>query len=733
MYRQIRCFPAGILAGSLGLVLGLTPALAAERTAGGHLAATDATRLERPAPAPTGVHHTKKTTQQTRKKGRSQAQTLRHIGGGEIIVSAPRIQIPLRENPAATTVVGPTILAAQPRTIAADEALTLVPGVKVDNQADGERVHLSIRGQGILTERGIRGIEVLLDGIPLNDPTGFAPDLFDVDWATVQKIEVLRGPASALYGGSASGGIINIVTRDGEREPVGGRVRLIGGSHGFHKTLVEGGGRSDGMTYRVTASRAWGNGYRDHTKFSAANLYSKVRIVDRPGAHVTVIMAGTRFFNENAEGLNIEQLFENPRMPNPDALTFNEYQLTRRGTGGVTGECAAGDNGTIRFAGYLRSTDWKESVPSSIDHRTYVDFGGYLQYTVRARLAGLTDEVSLGTDLGWQHIDDFRNPNLGQGVEGPVRLSDDTIHQGGTGVFVLNRLQLSPSWNVMAGVRYDSISNDLNDNLREGGVDLSGGHDFSKTTARAGVAWSPTQALAFYASWGQGFLPPATEELANNPDHMGGFNRHLTSATSQGEEIGVRAVVTHRLTLDTSVFHLVTKNDFGRYRIPSRPLETFYRNAGDSTRWGIETSIAWFPIDPLTVQLAYTYSDFTYDAVMMGNTLYTGTHLPNSPRHQLAFDARYELSSSLSAGLSAELESRAYIDASNTTWIGGYTLWGARLAWHLNLLGAHGDLLVSARNLGGKKYVAFTEPDPDGNSYQPGPRREYFCGMVLRF
>ena len=730
MRRQTRFSPAGILAGAWILLLSLTPALASQQAPGGTPAAVARTAANRTAGTSADVKKPKKSKPAQKEAATA---TLRQIQGGEVVVTAARVQIPLRENPAATTVVGPSVLAAQPRTAGAEEALALVPGVKVDNQADGERVHLSIRGQGILTERGIRGIEVLLDGIPLNDPTGFAPDLFDVDWATVRKIEVLRGPASALYGGSASGGIINIITRDGGHEPAGGRVRLISGSHGFRKTLLEGGGTSDGMTYRVSASRMWGDGYRDHTKFSAANLYSKVRIIDHPGAHVTLIAAGTRFFNENAEGLNIEQVFQNPRQANPDSLTFNEYQLTRRGTGGVTGDLAVGEHGALRFAGYLRSTDWKESVPSSIDHRTYVNFGGYLQYTRTMTLGGLSDELSLGTDLGWQHINDFRNPNLGLGVEGPDKLSDDTIHQSGTGVFMLNRLELSPAWSVMLGLRYDSISNDLNDNCRVGGMDLSGGRDFSKATARAGVSWNPTETLGFYASWGQGFLPPATEELANNPDHMGGFNRHLTPATSQGEELGVRAVIAGRLNVDTSVFHLTTKNDFGRYRIPSRPLETFYRNAGDSTRWGLETSVVWFPVDPLRLQLAYTYSDFTYDAVLMGDTLYTGTHLPNSPRHQLGFDARYDLSPAISVGLSSELESRAYIDATNTTWIGGYTLWGARVAWHLRLFGARGDLLVSARNIGGKKYIAFTEPDPDGNSYQPAPRQEYFCGMVLRF
>ena len=129
-----------------------------------------------------------------------------------IVVTVARTSIPLRDNPAATTVVDRNGLSAMPRAVAVDEAVRLVPGVKVDNQADGERVHLSMRGQGILSERGLRGIKVLQDGVPLNDPTGFAPDLYDVDWSNVERIEVLRGPGAALYGGGSTAGVLNLLT-----------------------------------------------------------------------------------------------------------------------------------------------------------------------------------------------------------------------------------------------------------------------------------------------------------------------------------------------------------------------------------------------------------------------------------------------------------------------------------------------------------------------------------------
>ncbi len=121
----------------------------------------------------------------------TKADSLRVYDLMALTLTATRTSIPLRVNPGATTVVTQRNLDVATRSIAVNEAVRLVPGVKVDNQADGERVHMSIRGQGILSERGIRGIKVLLDGLPVNDPSGFASDLYDVDWSDVSRIEVL--------------------------------------------------------------------------------------------------------------------------------------------------------------------------------------------------------------------------------------------------------------------------------------------------------------------------------------------------------------------------------------------------------------------------------------------------------------------------------------------------------------------------------------------------------------
>jgi iron complex outermembrane receptor protein len=657
----------------------------------------------------------------------------------EVFVTAPRLDVPLKDNPAATTVVGAAVLDSVPRAVGAEEALQVVPGVKVDNQADGERVHLSIRGQGLLTERGIRGITVLLDGLPLNDPTGFAPDLFDVDWSAVERVEVFRGVASALYGGGSAGGVINIVTRDGGPKSAQGRASATLGQYNFWKPFAEAGGTHGDLNYRVSASLNRGDGYRLHTNFDAFNVYGKAHYALSPKTQLTAIVAGTHFYNENAEGLNLGwqpanfgQAVEWPRMANPDAITYNEYQRTNRMTMGLVGKTQLADNQDLTFDLYYRRTYWTESVPSSIVHRTYNTPGGNVQFTVHSGDQPVKNHLSVGSDVSWQGFDDYRHPNLGNAVEGPDLLSNQTISQRGVGVYALDRVEIGPRWGVMMGLRADRIDNELTDLLKTGGVDWSGDRSFSKTTARLGASFNPREDVGLYASFGQGFLPPATEELANNPDAMGGFNTHLVPATSRGEEFGVRGRV-NAFTYDVGFFHLTTDNDFGRYRVSSRPLETFYGNLGSSRRYGLETELGYYPTVRLALRGAYTFSDFLYPDISFMYDSFTNTVMPNAPRHQVALDVEYKVDAHWVAGADLFGQSMQYVDPGNTLAADGFTLFNPRMGYRWEGKGYQGEIMLQARNLFGQEYFAFTEPDPDGNSFQPGPTREAFVGLRIVF
>jgi iron complex outermembrane receptor protein len=652
----------------------------------------------------------------------------------DIDVIASRLDIPFEVNPAATTIVVPETLKMMPKGVNAAEALESVPGLKADNQANQQRVHISIRGQGILSEHGLRGIEVLLDGIPLSDPTGFVPDLFDVDWNQVQEVQVVRGPVAVLYGGGSAAGVIDLRTRTPE-ETTHGTLWANGGSNGYYKARGELSGTAKGVGYDINLARSAGDGYRVHTQYWGDILSGRTYFKLSPSFRMSVFAIGTGYWNQNPEGLNIDQVREDPRQPNPDSLKFNEYQKTKRFTGGFNVTWKTAEDQELVFNFFARPWSYAEAVPSSVIHRDLQPFEGSTQYKINSHGAKVKNYFGVGVDAGGQNIDNWAYPNQGNAVEGPGLLASENITQTHVGLYAMDRISLNDKWTLFFSGRWDRISQSLTDSLKLNGLDLSGSESFNRGTGRVGVNYAFTPNLTGFASWGSGFLPPATEELLANPDAIGGFNQHLKPATSNGPDVGIRGNFGYHFYYDLTFFYLYTNNDFERYRIADRPLETFYGNGGSSNRVGIEATARWLPTRWLTLSGAYTFSHFTYDQYL-SHTFHgdlNGNFLPNSPSNQFYVDAYVQLPKGFNLSCKSLTLSKAYIDPTNTTWIDGYTLLGARVARNWQYKNLWGSLFVSGANLTNTNYIAFTEPDPDGNSYQPGPGREVFGGVEFRF
>jgi iron complex outermembrane receptor protein len=675
----------------------------------------------------------------------------------EVLITAPRFNLPLRESPFATSIINKDILRMSPRSLAADEPLKLVPGVKVDNQADGERLHLSIRGQGILSEHGIRGTKVLLDGLPLNDPAGFTPDFYDVQWPKVRSMEVLRGPAASLYGGSGSAGIINIMTMTSPKKPFSGEGFFSSGSYNTWQAYGQLGTGWKTGDVNLSASREMGDGYRVHTKFWANKIWSKADLDFGKKVHLTPVAGYIDYFNENPEGLNRDQVTEDPRQPNADAGPKNEYMHTQRYTGGISGVIDISKMHSLLFSGYIRGTKYDEQVPSSLLHREMTAPGGSLQYNLHTGNKKMQNTVSVGGDVQYQKIDEHLNPNPLNPLYLPTEteISHDTISETGFGVFLADRLELGTKWSFMLNIRYDGIQNKLNGyqyyynpdtafvpNLKN----LSGTKNFNKPTGRIGVTFLPNKNWNFFADYGTGFIPPAIEELDNNPDAFGGFNDHLTFAESQGPEIGVRGSFENKYYFDLTGYYLKTKNDFDRFRLPNRPLETFYDNIPGTKRIGAELYAKLEPVKLITLQIAYTYSNFKFTditepiPIIMDDTSIhkykvNDNFLPNSPEHQLMVDLQFNLLKNLSIGLNSETYSRSYIDGANilVESVGGYTLYGARVMYTALFAGTKAELSINARNIFSRRYIAFTEPDPGGNSYQPGTPLQVYLNARVGF
>lgn len=321
----------------------------------------------------------------------------------------------------------------------------------------------------------------------------------------------------------------------------------------------------------------------------------------------------------------------------------------------------------------MKVTDYKEPGSSAVQYRTFITPGGSVQYKLNTGKNKVKNYLSAGVDFQFQNIDEYKVPNIkvpgrtekigeiSMNVrEDNILLANKLISQGSFGAFFIDRMELGEKVNLMFSLRYDKMSNELTDKMNNPQL-LSGTANFEKVTARLGLAYNFIKSVNIYANIGQGYLPPATEELMNNPVSFGGFNKDLKPATSLGEELGIRGYLGNKLFYDLTAFFMKTEDDFYRYRMPSRPLETFYGNVGSSKRTGAEALLNWKPLKDLTFQLAYTWSDFKYVTPDSIN----GVRLPNSPVHQLYADAEYRFAGHFSVGISNELQSKWSIYTNN--------------------------------------------------------------------
>ncbi len=681
--------------------------------------------------------------------------TIRTIQLNEIVITAMRLNMPRREIPAAISFVTPRQLGAMSKPISADDALRLVPGVRIENGSSGSRVHVYMRGLGVLTESGFRGIGVLVDGISLNTPGGFAPDLYDVDWETVKNVEVVKGLAASLYGTSATGGLINITTKSGGDKPVNGSFYTSAGSNGFWKVLGQVDGTQKDVNYRISYSHMQGHGYRLHQAYKADIFSEKLTWTPSARVKVTQLLTYTSYFNQNSEGINLGRYDTvGHNAANTDAVRYNEFHKTQRLTGATTLTYNFAKNQDLLVKGFMRFNNYRETSNNGDDYKPYTNPGISAQYDLNSGKENLVNHLSSGMDFQSMAMDEhmFAVPDgdhinndrvdshwSEESFATDQVLISQVIRQRSLGMFLIDKLDISKKLYTTLNMRYDRVYNELDSSS------VSDNKSFQKPTFRLGMAWNLSKAANLYASYGTGFLVPTEDELYNNPEKYGGFNALIKPSTSLGGELGIRGEMGTMLYYDVTAFRTVSKDEFYRYSIPDRGNNTaFYGNMGESDRWGLETFLSFTPLDFLRLEAAYTYSHFQYtspDSV-------SGHWIPQCPEHILTAEAAVTFLKDFTFTLNTQFQSKWCIQVDDSiyenyhengiirsSWVDGYQVFNANLDYAWKLGSVKGNIGLSCKNMFDEQYFGFTEPNngPDYNSYQPAPGREFFVSLRCRF
>ncbi|MEX0821674.1 MAG: TonB-dependent receptor [Rhodothermales bacterium] len=601
--------------------------------------------------------------------------------------------------------------------LALERVLRSLPGIWINDRghfAVGERI--SVRGTGARAAFGVRGIQVLLDGIPLTMPDGQAA-LDVVESSLVRRTELLRSPAS-LFWGNGSGGVLFLSTAVRPAQP-NVRARLLGGSFGQRQVLLEGAVPIGAHDVRVYASNLRQEGYRAYSEGTQRRVGAMGRFRIGDAARLRTMAALATQDTESPSSLTREQMADDPTQARQAFVDNRAGKQSLHAQAGATLDRESGF-GTASLTAYGVRRLVENPLPFG-----FIDLdrtaGG-----VRTALRGEEGRIQwgVGADGAVQH-DINKNFDIDFGEPGDEVELDQTEDVLSAGAFVYGGYELAPSLNATAGMRFSRVRFEMDDDLLANG-DQSGGRTFS--------AWSPTVGLSYrqrgvllFANYGTAFETPTTTELVNRPDMTGGFNPEIDAKISRGVEVGARGAVGSSLLVDVAVYTMNVKGRLGSFE--NELGRQYFRNVGENTHRGLEAMLSWYPAASWQIDASYTGSRFEFDEDELSGNL-----IPGIPEHRL-FGAVRTNRSGLWARVEGEVVSEYFVNDANTDVNDGYAVFDLSLG-HRGI--AFGSVQVAPfatlKNALDKQYAGSVVINAfGGRYYEPAPGRAILAGVQLNF
>ncbi|MDC8787165.1 TonB-dependent receptor [Roseateles koreensis] len=671
------------------------------------------------------------------------------------VISATRSAVQPFNTPAAISRVDGDELRDSHAQINISEGLSGVPGLLArDRQNYAQDVQLSVRGFGARASFGIRGVRLYVDGIPATLPDGQG-QISHVELGSVERIEVLRGPFSALYG-NASGGVIQVFTEDGSAPP---RLsfNVAAGSDGLHRLSAQARGATDaGLNYTLGASRFQTEGYRQHSDTDRRLANAKLSWQLDPQSRLTLVLNALDLPQaQDPMGLSRAQLAGDPRGVDSSALSFNTRKTLKQTQMGASIDRQLDANNTVQLTVYggSRSTEQFQSIPvaaqksplhpgGAIDlHRDYE--GADLRWSGKANsgLGPINWTGGLAYDLLKEHRQGYQNfIGSSLGVQGALR-RDENNTVSSTDPYVQANWQLAPQISLNAGVRHSQLNFKSQDHyVTASNPDDSGSAHFSATLPVLGLLWAVSPTLHAYATAGRGFETPTLNELSYRPSGASGLNFALQAAHSDSIELGVKLSNSPQWgELAASVFQtgtdqeIVTQTNLGG--------RATYQNAGRTRRLGFELAWAKALLPNLRTQLAYTALDAEYrDGYMTctatpcataNQSVAAGNKMPGIAKHALFAALNWAPPQGWRAGVEARALSRIYVNDLNTDAAAGYTTLAANAGYVLALGAWDLNAMVRVDNLLDQRYVGSVIVN-EGNAryFEPAPGRTWLASAT---
>ncbi|HUQ52230.1 MAG TPA: TonB-dependent receptor [Gammaproteobacteria bacterium] len=653
----------------------------------------------------------------------------------EIVVRATMIERTLDRVPAAVSVIDEAAIQNGRQQLGLDEALSRVPGLFMQNRYNfAQDLRVSIRGFGARAQFGIRGIKVLVDGIPETLPDGQG-SVDSIDLGATSQIEVIRGPSSSLYG-NASGGVISLISEGGRAEPYA-QVRVAAGGYGYEKAQFKFGGETDRLNYLVSLSNQELDGYRDRSAYENKLLTGRFDLdLGKDRSLLTVLNLTDQPISDDPGGLTAAVVPVNPRSAAPLNTQFLAGESLEQQRLGFVYTTRAGEHGTIRARNYYAWRDFGNLLPTLLQGIVDLDrkfAGGGVSYSYDGFWLDRPNRLVAGADFDDQDDDRRRYNNL-NGLQGPLGF-DQNEHVTSHGVFLQNELSISENVQLSFGVRFDEVEFEITDRFLGDGRDDSGSKSFDDTSPMVGLVVQLRDDLSFYTTYSSAFETPTTTEF-NRQDGLGGFNQALEPQLARNFEVGLRGSVDDTQRYEIALFTIKVDDELIGREIPTSPGRNFFENAGETSRKGLELSWMANPTDRINATVSYTYSDFQFDRFneTVGTQTFNrhGLIIPGTAENTVFGEFEYRAPRGWYGAIDAMYVDEQFGDNGNLVVIPSYTLTNLRFGYDAEIGKLTLSPFLGINNAGDQPYTSNVRLNAAAARYfEPGPLRNAYAGITV--
>jgi len=651
---------------------------------------------------------------------------------------------PTFELPFAVTTAPLTARPALRRTGVSDLLLG-VPGVQVQDRANpSQDQRIALRGFGARSAFGVRGVRVLRDGVPVSLPDGQTPTDW-IDLETIDRIDVVRGTAAALYG-NAAGGVIDMRSRTPTASPFSAQARIWDGG-GLQRGNVQlsgapadSAGHWQRTAWLLSATRTQGNGPRTWSRFDASSVFARA-LATVVGTRLEV--QGTRYDApraENTGALTAAELARDPRLPDSLNITRRSRKAVLQSQLSLLAERDVA-GGTVRGSLFTGSRTLDNPLPFAMVAVNRRVAGGSVHGSWRTTRLAWPLRVGAGLDAQRQLDERYNYENCAAVVataaptsacprpgneRGATRL-DQRERASNVGGYGRVEVEAPHGVFVSGALRQDRVQFRVRDRfVTATNADDSGDRTLQAVSPMLGVVWRPVTRWSLYGNLSTAFETPTITELTNQETGAAGLNVKLEPQRTRTSEVGTQAFLGDHLKADVSLFQAAVLDELVPFDVPNQPGRRAFRNAGRTTRTGVESSVRaqWRTVD---AGAAYTHSRFRFDRYDVGAVSYAGKPIPGVPEHYLqAFGTlRRGL---LWSGVEVTASSSASANDAGTVNGAGFAVWNWRAGFDAAAGGMRVQPTMSIENLFDRRYASSLVINATRNRYfEPGlPRRVTF-------